>query len=86
MKLLTIIGIPLWYSLFTMYSGHCSDLQVQGYYNSNGTYTSPYIRTSPDSYRDNNRGYQPSGNIHYNTYDNSGQLHNSLDTDLSNDR
>ena len=50
-----IILILLLCFLFTNFA-IASDVYVNGYYRQNGTYVSPYIRSSPDSYTWNNYG------------------------------
>lgn len=39
---------------------YAKDVHVKGYYRKNGTYVSPHVRSSPDSYKWNN--YGPSKN------------------------
>ena len=51
------------------------DVNVRGYYRSNGTYVRPHVRSSPDSYRWNN--YGPSTD--------SSQLLNPRSRDADND-
>lgn len=39
-------------------ASYASDVYVNGYTRSNGTYVQPYVRSSPDAYKSNNYGYQ----------------------------
>jgi|GEM_PF-761450 hypothetical protein len=59
MKALT--SIPLFIIIFTL-AGHSSaDQWVNGYSKSDGTYVQGHYRSSPDSYRYNNRNSQSNG-------------------------
>lgn len=51
-----------------------SDIAVEGYYRSNGTYVKPYYRSAPNAYKWDNYNYEPSQSRNNNTY---GQSRNS---------
>jgi hypothetical protein len=59
MKKILILGLILDFSGIAF-----ADVQVNGYYKSNGTYVQPYVRTSPNSTKLDN--YSTKGN--YNPY------------------
>ena len=66
-----------------------SQVQVKGYYRSNGTYVKPHIRSSPDSTRSNNYGASGSGNSGFTSpssrdFDGDG-ISNQYDNDDDND-
>jgi len=45
-----------------------NDVYVQGYTRSNGTYVQPYYLSSPNAYKWDNYGYQPSQSQYNNSY------------------
>ena len=44
------------------------DVQVDGYYRSNGTYVAPYTRSQPNAYNWDNHSYTPSQPAYNNSY------------------
>ncbi len=52
-----------------------AQVNVNGYYRSNGTYVQPYQRTAPDGVRSNNYSYP--GNYNPNTGSSSGSSYKS---------
>jgi hypothetical protein len=49
-----------------------SYVSVKGYYNKNGTYTAPYVRSNPNGLKTDNYGYKPSQGMYNSSYGTRG--------------
>jgi hypothetical protein len=67
-------------------SAFSKDVNVSGYYRTNGTYVAPYVRSAPDSSRANNYGTRTStsSGLYDRDRDNDGVM-NQYDSDDDND-
>lgn len=69
---------------------HAGDVNVRGYYRSNGTYVAPHVRSAPNSYRSDNYGRPSASDRAFGVapglrdYDHDG-VPNRLDADDDND-
>ena len=52
-------------------------VSVKGYYRSNGTYVSPYVRSNPNALRYDNYSYKGSGSLYNSSYYSSGRSYSS---------